>query len=75
MTKYTFGENLKYYRNMRKVTQDQLAERLNISKITISYWENAVRYPRLNTVYDIARVLGIDPMLLLDDKNSWQTEN
>lgn len=68
---YPFAENLKYYREKRGFTQKQLADMLGVSNVTICYWETSVVYPRIDRIYDIARVLGIDPLLLVDTNNQW----
>lgn len=35
----SFGENLQYYRKREEITQEQLAERMEVSRQTISKWE------------------------------------
>ncbi len=62
---YSFAENLRYYREKRDMTQTDLAKKLSVTKQTVSSWETAIRYPQLDTIYDIARVLGIDVVLLV----------
>lgn len=37
-----FGENLQYYRKRNDMTQEQLAERLEVSRQTVSKWEAGV---------------------------------
>ncbi len=34
-----FGENLQYYRKRNNITQEQLAEQLDVSRQTVSKWE------------------------------------
>lgn len=43
--KFDFGDNLKKLRNSKGFTQEQVAELLNVSKQSISRWENNVTYP------------------------------
>lgn len=43
--KFDFGDNLKKLRNSKGLTQEQVAELLNVSKQSISRWENNVTYP------------------------------
>ena len=66
MTRYTFGENLKYYRTKKGISQIRLAKILRVSSVSICYWESGTRYPRIDMVYDIARALGIDVTLLVE---------
>ena len=35
-----FNENLKYLRKEAKLTQEQLAERLNVSRQAVTKWES-----------------------------------
>lgn len=58
--RYIFGENLKKYRKAKKITQEMLAKRLNMSHAIISNWERGIKYPMLDKVYDIANVLEIE---------------
>ncbi|MBR7082755.1 MAG: helix-turn-helix transcriptional regulator, partial [Clostridia bacterium] len=41
----TIGENIKRLRRERNVTQEQLAEVLNISTAAVSKWERGETYP------------------------------
>jgi len=43
--KFDFGENLKSLRNRKGLTQEQVAELLNVSKQSVSRWENNITYP------------------------------
>lgn len=48
--------------NKRKelqMTQQQLAERLNISFQAVSKWENGTTYPNIEILYDLAIALGV----------------
>lgn len=58
---YIFGDMLKKYRKEKGVTQGDLAERLNISVALVSHWERGTRYPMLDKVYDVAKILGMEP--------------
>lgn len=42
------------------LTQTQLAERLGVTQLTISRWENDIRAPRRATLYKLAEVLGCE---------------
>ena len=39
------GKKIKYYRNEKSLTQDNLAERIFVSRQTISNWENDALFP------------------------------
>ena len=34
-----FGENMQYLRKMQEMTQEELAQRLDVSRQTVSKWE------------------------------------
>lgn len=56
---YTFSENLKYYRERRDMTKRELASRIHVNVCSIWRWENNIQYPRIDSVYSIAKVLGV----------------
>lgn len=49
------------WREHRKLTQQQLAQRLGTTHTTISRWEQRKRQPDLNAQAAIAEALGIEP--------------
>lgn len=53
------GENIKKLRIERKMTQDVLAEKLNVTRQALSKWENNNAEPDLKMLQDIASVLGV----------------
>ncbi len=62
-----FGEKLKKLRHEAGLTQKQLADRLRISKSTVSFYEQSIRYPSLDVLIDIARVFHISLEYLLGE--------
>jgi len=65
MNQYVTGAMIKRLREERKMTQNQLAEKLNVSDKTVSKWENAKGYPDISLIEPIAKALGISVMELL----------
>ena len=53
------GGKIKALRLGRGLTQQQLADKLNINRSTISNYENGNREPRLNELAAIASALGV----------------
>jgi len=53
--------NLKRYRNYRKFTQEQLAEKLDISIPFLSDIENCRKWISPNTLVKLADTLGVEP--------------
>ena len=47
-----FGENLQFYRKKKDMTQEQLAEQLEVSRQTVSKWESGVSYPEMEKILD-----------------------
>ena len=64
MTIY-FGENLKRLRKEKELTQETLAEFLNVSFQTVSKWERGETYPDITTLPIISRFfdISIDDLL------------
>lgn len=65
MDRYVTGSMIKRLREERKMTQSQLAEKLNVSDKAVSKWENAKGYPDISLIEPIAKALGISVMELL----------
>ncbi len=64
-----FGAQIKKIRTNGKLTQEQLAQKLNVSRQTISSWENNRNLPDLQMVVQIAQTfnLSLDQLILGDD--------
>lgn len=54
-----FGKRLADVRKSKGVTQSELAERVNMSVVTIAYIETGKRWVRLSTLDKIARALKV----------------
>lgn len=57
--KVNLAENIKNLRKERNVSQEKLAEYLNISFQAVSKWETGNAYPDISLLPDIARFFGI----------------
>lgn len=63
-----FGTQIKKLRSSQKLTQEQLSKKLNVSRQTISSWENNRNLPDLEMVVHISRVFNISlDQLILGD--------
>jgi len=62
------GEKIKSFRKKREITQEQLAEYLNISFQSVSKWECGEAYPDITMLPKIAMFFGIttDELLCID---------
>ena len=61
----TIGSNIKKLRTSQGLTQDQLAERLFVTRQTVSNWERGASQPDLEQLEAIAAALGVEVMDLL----------
>ena len=66
LTRLNFGSKLKELRKNHKLTQQQLAERVGVSKSVISYYESGDRYPSYDILVKIARIFHTSTDFLLD---------
>lgn len=51
----------------KKMKQQELADRLGVSKVTVSYWCNNQTIPSLETLSQIARILEVKIANLIED--------
>lgn len=63
-----FKENLKYWRNKAKFTQEQLSEKIGYGSGYISEIESRNIFPKPETIDLIAKILGITPAQLFEEK-------
>lgn len=47
-----FGENLYNLRKKQKISQEKLAEKIGVSRQSVSKWENGTAYPEMNRIFD-----------------------
>ncbi len=67
--KATFGQRLAELRRLRGMTQVELAEKLNSTQRAITYYENEASYPPVDTIIELAKILGVTTDELLAVKN------
>lgn len=60
--------NLKSIRKSRKITQEALASKLNVTRQTISKWENGQSVPDAESLTQIAELLDISVQELLGEE-------
>jgi transcriptional regulator with XRE-family HTH domain len=54
-----FHENLKRYREAKEMTQAALAKAMKVSLRNVQNWEQGQREPSLQTLRELAGVLGV----------------
>lgn len=79
MTVHTQGERLLMLRKAKKLTQQQLADKIKVSKTSITYWEQDKSTPKLESLEGLCKELGTTIEYILhgtieDNKNLNSTE-
>lgn len=64
-----FGLNLKKWRQIRGLSQEQLAEKLNLHFRSISRFERGEHFCKAKTIGDLANALEIKPSDLFEIEN------
>ncbi|MFP6320240.1 XRE family transcriptional regulator [Staphylococcus aureus] len=64
------GNKIRYYRTKLNLTQDQLGEKLNTKKATISNYETGYRTPKQDDLFEIANILNISIDDLFPTRNN-----
>ena len=60
-----FSEKLLMLRKSKDLTQEQLAEQLNISRQSVSKWESAQAIPELNKIVELSHIFDVTTDYLL----------
>ena len=51
-----FGENLYNLRKKKKISQEKLAEKIGVSRQSVSKWENGTAYPEMNRIFELCKI-------------------
>lgn len=51
-----FGDNLQNLRKQKRMSQEQLAEKVNVSRQSISKWEKGESYPTMNNIMSLCKI-------------------
>lgn len=68
------GDNIKDFRVKKNITQQELAEKLNVTRQAISKWENNKGEPDLNMLRNIATALSVTVEELIDGECTVQIQ-
>lgn len=66
------GNNLKKLRKAKGITQEQLAEQLNVTRQAVSSWENGINQPDVETLTRLAEYFGVTVEELIYGKKEGQ---
>ena len=56
----TFAQKLRYFRIERNLNQREFAKLLNRSFTSVCNWEQGNRFPKIETIKEIAKILNVD---------------
>lgn len=64
------GKKIITMRNEKNLSQEQLAEKLNVTRQTISNWENGKFYPDIDSLVNLSKYFNVslDDLLSYDEK-------
>ncbi len=69
MNQYVTGAMIRRLRENRKMTQHQLAAKLNVSDKAVSKWENGRGYPDVSLIEPLADALGVSVIELFSGED------
>lgn len=67
-TMETLGSRLKNLRKTKKLTQQQVADAIGVSKTSVIYWEKDENLPKYDSLMSLAQILGVTSDYLLNGK-------
>lgn len=64
------GTQIRKYRNERTLSQEALAEKVYVSRQTVSNWENDKSYPDVNSLVLLSEVfeISLDQLIKVEEK-------
>lgn len=65
-----FANNLKNLRQIKKITQSELANKLSISRTSVVMWESGQNYPSIDKLIELCEILDCSVDFLLGISSS-----
>ena len=62
-----FGDNLRKLRKSRKLSQEDLAEKMQVSRQSVSKWETGDAYPEMNNILELCKIFHCHINELVND--------
>ena len=64
------GRKILYFRRRKNLSQDDIAERMFVSRQLVSKWENGTGIPKIDHILDLCEILDVtfEELLCLNDK-------
>ena len=69
MNTYVTGSTIKQLREVKRMTQAELADRIGVSSKTVSKWETAKGLPDISLLQPLAQVLGVSVIELMNGEH------
>lgn len=68
----TFSERLKQLRNEKGLTQQEIADKMGVNRVTYTNWENGIKEPKLDMIVQLATEFNctLDYLLGTSDVNA-----
>ena len=76
-----FGKNLQTARKLKGLSQEELAEKMQVSRQAISKWESGAAYPEIEKLSELSKILGcsvddiingkLEAQTIIDDKTTY----
>jgi transcriptional regulator with XRE-family HTH domain len=61
------GAVLRKYRKQRKMSMQDVADKLNVTKTAVHYWESGKRSIYADQMLDYCDVIGLDPQQIIKE--------
>ena len=62
-----FGDNLKNLRRINDISQEKLAEKVGVSRQSVSKWETGETYPEMNNILALCKIFHCNINDLVND--------
>lgn len=62
-----FGDNLRKLRKSKKLSQEDLAEKMHVSRQSVSKWETGEAYPEMNNILELCKIFHCSINDLVND--------
>lgn len=64
------GRKISFFRKRKNLSQDDLAERMYVSRQLVSKWENGTGIPKIDHILDLCEILDVnfEELLCLNDR-------
>lgn len=64
--RYEIGTRIRKYRELRGLSQKDLADLIGVSNSRVSNWEQGINRPNADIISDLCKALDVSPSELLD---------